>query len=116
MKEASAVLSRKGVKGCRHRAKKVFQGAGRRLAQVGFEFGKRQFDWIEVGAVGRQVAHAHSTSREQTVDLGDFMGGEVVQDQRVALAQLWTEHVLKISCEDIRIDGPVDQKGSFDAV
>ena len=116
MKETPAVLSRERVEGRRYRAKQVLQGACRRLAQVGFKFGERQFDRIEIGAVGRQVADAHSTGREQTGDIGDFMGGEVVEDQRIPLAQLWTEHLLKISREDIRIDGPIDQKGGCDAV
>jgi hypothetical protein len=116
MKEASAMLSREGVEACRYRVKQVLQGAGGRLSQMCFKFGERQFDRIEVGAVGRQVADAHSTGREQTGDMGDFMGGEVVEDQRVALAQLGTEHLLKISGEDIRIDGSIDQKGGFDAI
>ena len=77
-----------------------------------FEFGESQFDRIEIGAVGRQVADAHASGRRATVDMGDFMGGEVVEDQRVPRAQLGTKHLLKISREDIRIDGPFDQKGS----
>jgi hypothetical protein len=112
MKEAPAVLSREGVEGRRYRAQKVLQGAGRCLSQVCFKFGERQFNRIEVGTVGRQVADAHAMGREQTVDIGDFMGGEVVEDQRIALAQLGTEHLLKIRREDIRIDGPINQKGA----
>ena len=58
------------------------------------EFGKCQFNGIEVGAVRRQVADANPSSREQPTDVLDFMGGEVVEDERVTLAQLWTEHLL----------------------
>jgi len=81
-----------------------------------FEFGKSQFNGIEIGAVRRQVADAHPSSRKQPTDVLDFVGGEVVEDERVARAQLRTEHLLKVSREHLGIDGAFDQKGSFDAV
>ena len=79
------------------------------------EFGKCQFNGIEVGAVRRQVADANPSSREQPTDVLDFMGGEVVEDERVTLAQLWTEHLLQINRENLGIDRAFDQKGRFDA-
>ena len=45
----------------------------------------------------------------------DFVGGEVVEDERVALAQLRAEHLLQIGREDIGIDRSFDQEGGFDA-
>jgi hypothetical protein len=80
-----------------------------------FEFGESQFNGIEIGAVRRQVADANTSSREQPADVIDFVGGEVIEDERVALAQLWTEHLLKINRENLGIDRSFDQKGSFDA-
>jgi hypothetical protein len=80
-----------------------------------FEFGESQFNGIEIRAVRRQVADANPSSREQLADVMDFVGGEVVEDDRIALAQMWTEHLLKISRENLGIDGAFDQKGSFDA-
>ena len=80
-----------------------------------FEFGESLFNGIEIGAVRRQVADANPSSREQPTDILDFMGGEVVEDERVALAQLWTEHLLQINRKNLGIDGAFDQKGSFDA-
>jgi len=82
---------------------------------MGLEFGKCQFNGIEVGAVRRQVADANPSSREQPTDVLDFMGGEVVEDERVTLAQLWTEHLLQINRENLGIDRAFDQKGRFDA-
>jgi len=81
-----------------------------------FEFGESLFNGIEIRAVRRQVADANPSSREQLADVMDFVGGEVVEDERVALAQLWTEHLLKISRENLGIDGAFDQKRSLDAV
>jgi hypothetical protein len=79
------------------------------------EFGKCQFNGIEVGTVRRQVADANPSSREQPTDVLDFMGGEVVEDERVTLAQLWTEHLLQINRKNLGIDRAFDQKGRFDA-
>src|SRR5208283_2097672 len=45
----------------------------------------------------------------------DFVGGEIVEDERVARAQLRTEHLLQISRENLGIDRAFDQKGSTDA-
>src|ERR1039457_6406922 len=94
---------------------KVVQGAGSGLTQMRFEFGKSQFNGIEIGAVRRQVADANPPSRKQLADIVDFVGGEIVEDERIALAQLRTEHLLQISRENLGIDGAFDQKGSFDA-
>lgn len=109
------MLSREGVKGHSQGAMKIVQGAGRRLTQMSFEFGKCQFNGIEVGTVRRQVADANPSIRKQPADGLDFVGGEVVEDERVALTQLWTEHLLKINRENLGIDGTFDQKGRFDA-
>ena len=47
-------------------------------------------------------------SREQPSDVLDFVSGEVVEDERVTLVQLRTEHLLKISGKNIGIDGAFD--------
>jgi hypothetical protein len=94
---------------------KIVQSAGSRLTQMRFKFGKSQFDGIEIGTVRRQVADANSSSRKQLADVMDFVGGEVVENERVARAQFRTEHLLQISRENLGIDGAFDQKGRFDA-
>ena len=94
---------------------KLVQSAGGLLTQMRFEFGKSHFNGIEIGTVRRQIADAHPSIRKQPTDVLDFMGGEVVEDERVALAQLWTEYLLQINRENLGIDGAFNQKGSFDA-
>ena len=94
---------------------KLVQSAGSRLTQMRFEFGESQFNGIEIGAVRRQVADAHPSIRKQPTDVLDFVSGEVIEDERVALAQLRTEHLLKISRENLGIDRAFDQKGRCDA-
>jgi len=95
---------------------KLVQSAGCLLTQMRFEFGESQFNGIEIWAVRRQVADTNPSSRKQPADVLDFVGGEVVEDERVTRAQLRTEHPLKISRENLGIDGAFDQKGSLDAV
>ena len=87
---------------------KILPGAGSRLAQMRLEFGEGQFNGVEIGAVRRQVADAHSPRRENPGNILDFVGGEVIEDDRVARAQLWREHVLKIGGEDLCIDRSFD--------
>ena len=94
---------------------KLVQSAGSRLTQMRFESGESQFNGIEIGAVRRQVADANSASRKQLADVLDFVGGEVVEDERLARTQLGTKHLLKVSRENLGINGACDQKGSFDA-
>jgi hypothetical protein len=115
MKETSAMLSREGVERAGQGQMEIIQSAGGCLAQMRFEFGKSQFNGIEIGAVRRQVADANPASREQPADVLDFVSGEVVEDERIARAQLRTEHLLKISGENLGIDGAFDQKGRCDA-
>jgi len=114
-KEAPAVFRRERVKcGCQGRMK-VFQGSGRRLAQMGFEFGESQFNGIEIGAVGRQVTNAHSVSREPSANILAFVRGEVVQNQRIAFTQLRTKPLLQIHRENLGIDGTFNPKWGFEA-
>ena len=94
---------------------KLVQSAGSLLTQMRFEFGERQFNGIEIGAVRRQVAKANPSSRKQPSDIMDFVGREVVEDERVARAQLRTEHLLQINRKNLGIDRAFDQKGRFDA-
>ena len=95
---------------------KITEGTGCPLAQMGFEFGKSKFNGVEIGTVGWEVADANALIGGKLADDLDFMGGEIVEDERVTLAQLRTEHLLKIDREDLGIDRSFDQKGGFDAL
>jgi len=115
-KEASAVLGGKGVQSGRHGPEEVFQGAGGRLSQVGLQFGKGLLDRIEIRAVGRKVAEVDPACAQQSANLGDFMSGEIVEDQSVALVQAGTEDVFQVSRENIGIDGTFHQERGFDVL
>jgi hypothetical protein len=109
------MLSRERVKGYCQGCMKILQSAGSRLPQMRLEFGERQLNGIEIGAVRGQVAQTNPPSRKQPADIMDLVGGEIVKDERVTLAQLRTEHLFQISRENLGIDSAFDQKGRFDA-
>jgi hypothetical protein len=113
--EGPAVLRGEGVEGRREGRVQRLQIAGGRLAQMRLEFGERQFNRVEIGTVRRQVTDRHSPGRENAGDRLYLMGGEVVEDERIALLQVRTEHLLKIDREDLGIHGSFHQEGGVDA-
>jgi hypothetical protein len=75
----------------------IIEGAGRRVTQVRFEFGKGLFDRVEIRAISGQVAHAGSARVDEFGHGGDLVSGE---DDNVACLELGTEHVLEVGRED----------------
>jgi len=74
------------------------------------EFGERRFDGIEVGTIGRQVTQSDASSLENLRYSLDLVGGQIVQNQRVASLQAGHEHLLEIHQENLGVDRPVHQK------
>jgi len=112
--EAEAMVGRERTESRNQGGLEIIEGAGRRLAQVGFELSEGQFNRIEIGTVRWQVANIGSLSRNEFFDVLDLVGREVVEDDGVAPAQVRTEHMLKIGGEDIGIDRAFDQEGGLD--
>ena len=79
-----------------------------------FEFGKGQFDRIEVRAVRRQVAKLDAPGLEQSRDALNLVRGEIVQNQRVSGLQAGKEHLLEIDQEDLGVHRAIDQKRGGD--
>src|SRR6516162_8847999 len=73
--------------------------AGGAFAQSGLQPGEGLLDWIEVGRVGRQVAHAGADSLDRLASAGDLVSAQVVHEDDVALAQGRREDLLDISQE-----------------
>ena len=113
-KKALAMLGLETGEGGAHGVLKVGKGAGGGVSQVGLEFGEGHFDRIEIRAVGRKIAHARSAGGDQGLDAGDFVGGEIVEDDDVALFEFGTQHGSQIRGEDFRVDRAFDQKRSRD--
>src|SRR6185503_21356593 len=78
---------------------KLGEGAGRGLPQLGFEFGESHFNGIEVGAVSGQVADGGTFGGDQLGHAGDFVGGEVIEDDDVVLFEFRTQNLAQVSGE-----------------
>ena len=71
----------------RHEGVDVLEGARARGPHERFQFGKRHFDRIEVGAVGRQKPEVCAHRVERGLDVWLVMDREVIQDDNVAGVQ-----------------------------
>jgi hypothetical protein len=67
--------------------------AGGGLPQLGLEFGKSHFNGIEIRAVSREVSDGGAFGRNRRGDAGDFVSGEVVEDDDVVLLEFWTQNL-----------------------
>ena len=113
-KESTAVCGREGVQGIGEGCDQVFQGARRLPTQMRFEFGKGQFDGIEIRTVRRQVAKLDALGLERRRNALNFVRGEIVQDQRVSGLQTGNEHLLEVDQEDFGVHRAIDQKRGGD--
>ena len=74
------------------------------------------FDWIEIGALGRQVAKRHSGPLDRFFNASDFVTGEVIHDHDIALAQGRGEEMLDIGQEACSIYRPIKDTGRGDLI
>lgn len=92
------------------------EGASCGLPQLGLEFGKRHFDGIEIGAVSGEVSDGGAFGCNQLGDAGDFVGGEVVEDDDVVLFEFRTQNLAQVSGKDLGVNCAFDEEGSRHAV
>jgi hypothetical protein len=81
---------------------------------MSFDFGKGQFDGIEVWAVRWQVAKLNAFGPEQGFNALNFVGGQIVQNERVSGLQAGNEYLLEIDQKDFGVHGPIHQKRGGD--
>jgi len=68
-----------------------------------FDLSPAQFDRIEVGRVGRQVAKGGTCCLNELTNAFDLVGRQVVHDHNLAGLELWAQHVFQIGQEHIPI-------------
>jgi hypothetical protein len=76
-----------------------FDGSGGGLSQQGFEFSEELFDRVEVWAVRGQVAQLGAGGFDGFADAGDFVAGEIVHHDDIALAQDRDHELLDIGAK-----------------
>lgn len=94
----------------RDQAAHVIEGSGPRRPQERFQLRKRQFDRIEVGAVGRQEPELRTDRLDRRAHTGVLVGGEVIQHHDIADRQRRREDLLDVREERRRVDRPVEDR------
>lgn len=87
-----------------------------RRAHEGLQFRKGQFDWIEVGTVGREKAEPRTDGFDRRLHLGLFVHREVVEDDHIAWPERRHEDLLDIGEKRRVVDGPIKDGGRREAV
>jgi len=80
------------------------------------KFGDGLLHRIKIRTVRRQVAHLSAAGRKQPTHAGNFVGGEVVEDECVARVQLRTKDMLQVGGEGLGIHRTFHQEGRVDPV
>lgn len=111
-----AFVGREQLERDRHQAADLVVGARTGGAQERFQFGKRQFDRIEVGTVGRQKAEPRTDLLDRRADLRLPMDGQVVQHDHIAGAERRDQHLLDVREETRTVDRPIEHRWRADAV
>lgn len=79
------------------------------LAQQGFEFGEGLFDWVQVGAVGRQKEEFGAGVADGTPDIRTFMAAQIIHHDDVARPQGWHQCLLNPGQEAAAVDWTFQQ-------
>ncbi len=74
---------------------------------------KTFFDWIEVGAVGRQVEQAYTCSFDHLADPWSLGAGHVVHDNDGAWRKVGDEDLLDLDFDGIAINRSVEDPGAM---
>lgn len=85
-------------------------------SQEGLELGERQFDWVQVGAVGGQEQQAATRCLDRIAGLLTLVRGEVVEDHDVAGVERRHHVLLDVGHEQIAVHRTVDHQRCLEAV
>lgn len=91
-------------------------GARGTFAQGGFELGESLLDRIEIGRVGRKIAHGCADGRNRFAHALDLVGSQVVHKNNVTLRKRWGENLLDIGNERSPVHGAVNDVRCSDAI
>src|SRR5713226_6224739 len=88
---------------------KCIEGSGGGLSYMRLELGEGIFDRIEVGTVGRQIVEFGAADFNSLPDAGNLVGGQIVHDDDVAMAQGWRQHLLDPGQERFSVHRTVEK-------
>jgi hypothetical protein len=94
----------------------VVKGPGTRRPEERFEFRERQFDGIEIRAIGRQEADLRADRFDRRAHRGLFVDNEVVEHDHIARAQRGHQDLFDIGEKHRIVDRPVEHGRSPEAI
>lgn len=109
--EIAAFVGRVQTQSHPHELDDLVEGARARGAQEGFQFGKGQFDRVEVRAIRRQEAQVRAHPRESRLDGRLLMDREIVQDDDVSGVQRRYEYLLDVGEKRRIVERPIEHRG-----
>ena len=83
-------------------------GSSSSVAEEFFELAEGQFDWVEIGRVGRQVADLGAGLFDGLDDAAHFVAGEIVHDDDVSWTKGLRQMLFDPTGEDVAVDGSLD--------
>jgi len=86
------------------------------LAQGRFELGEDLFDWVEIGAIGRQIEQICALGFDGLSDARDLVGGQIVHDDDISGLESGGEELLGPDPEGLAVHGAIKRQGCGDAV
>ena len=86
----------------------MLERAGPDRAQKRLQFGERQFDRIQVRAVGREKSEERARLRDRRADFRLFVGGEIVEHDDIARAQRGHQDLFDVGAERDVVDRSIE--------
>lgn len=85
--------------------------AASRRANNRLQFGKAEFDWVEVRTVGREIEEGRAGALDQASHAGDFVRAEVVGDDEIAGHERRHEDLFDVGEEARTVERAVEHAG-----
>src|SRR3954453_16414422 len=93
----------------------ALDGALRRLAQQRLVFGEGLLDWVQIGAVRRQVDELRPSGGDRLCNAGHFVAAQIIEKDNVAGRQCRRQHLLDVSAKTLAVEGALEHIGHADA-
>lgn len=112
----AAFGGQKEVEGDRHQVADLVECFRADGAEERLQFGKRELDRVEVGAIGRQESDAGADGFDRGPDGGLFMRCQIVEHDHVAASERRHEDLFDIGQKRLVVDGPIEDGGRAETV
>ena len=92
----------------------ALDGALRGFAQQRLVFGESLLDWVQIGAVGRQINELRRSGSDRLGNAGHFVAAQIIEQDNVAGRQCRRQHLLNVGAKPLAVDGALEHIGRAD--